>query len=274
MRDDDDDDEVTKLPTTTVHLDGFEGYSDEVEGDDEQERSSNRVIVGELVKFTNDATWITGAGEKPPPDLELIVTDIGRIVQKWNDGNPGETIVLAPGERFPDVKKMNSEVPQEIWEEGPDGKPRGPWQAQHVVYMLNPLTMDRYSYPTGTVGGRIAVHDLVDKTKWMRRFRGANVYPVVRLSDKFMNTRFGGRQRPHFEIVRWVTLDGGGNALPAPDRPKLPPQGAQAAAPAAVDEEELTARARALKLARQASANMRSVDPPSAKEVTDDEIPF
>jgi hypothetical protein len=230
------------LPTTAdAHIDGFEGYEDEVEGD---ERVLSRVIQGELVKFTNEATWVPRDGEELSPDLELIVVDIGRVVQKWKDGQPIETITLAPGQKFPDVEKLNAEASQEEWEEGPDGRPHGPWQAQHMVYMLNPLTMDRYSYPTGTIGGAIAVSDLVDKVKWMRRYRGQHVYPIVTLSDTFMKTRWGGRQRPHFEIKRWVTLGGGGNALPAADQPLLPDQGVQ------------------------------EVKPPTAKEVTGDEIGF
>ena len=42
------------------------------------------------------------------------------------------------------------------------------------------------------------------------------VSPVVALADTFMPTRFGGRQRPHFVIKRWISLDGEQNALPAP----------------------------------------------------------
>jgi hypothetical protein len=82
--------------------------------------------------------------------------------------------------------------------------------------------MDKYSYPTGTAGGRIAVRELRDKTVWMQRLRGSNVYAVVLLSDTFMKTRFGGRQRPHFKIVRWVRLgvEGGEvEALPPPASP-------------------------------------------------------
>src|SRR5260370_40563719 len=96
-----DDDEV-KLPTAAdaPRLDGFEGYSDEVEGGEEQ--TSGRVIQGELVKFTNEATWVTRDGEELPPDLELIVIDIGRIVQKWQDAKPVETIILEPGQKYPD----------------------------------------------------------------------------------------------------------------------------------------------------------------------------
>jgi hypothetical protein len=54
----------------------------------------------------------------------------------------------------------------------------------------------------------------------MRRVkRDQNIYPVILLADVFMNTRFGGRQRPHFMIKRWVRLgDEGGEveALPPP----------------------------------------------------------
>jgi hypothetical protein len=129
--------------------------------------------------------------------------------------------VLQPGEKFPDINKLNAGVPQSEWEEGPDGRPRGPWQSQHITYLLDPATMGKYTFATGTIGGAICVRDLVDRTQWMRRFRGTNVYPVVKLTSVHMNTRFGGRQRPRFNIAKWITLDDAGNALPAPDLPKL-----------------------------------------------------
>ena len=43
-----------------------------------------------------------------------------------------------------------------------------------------------------------------------------------------MNTRFGGRQRPHFVIKRWVAL-GGEGALPPTEPPAL--TGPQTVAP-------------------------------------------
>ena len=106
-----------------------------------------------------------------------------------NDQKPAETIILAPHQKFPDVAKLNADVPREEWVEGPDGNPRGPWQAQHIVYLLDPTTMDRFSFPTGTIGGAIAVRDLTDKVKWMRRFRGQSVLAVVSLRDVFMPTK-------------------------------------------------------------------------------------
>jgi hypothetical protein len=178
--------------------------------DDGETRSS--VIRGTLLKFTNDASWVTADDEELGGDLELVVIDIARVVQKWADGNPVETRVLAPDEKVPDVKALNEEAPRSEWVEGPDGQKRGPWQFQHIVYMINAATMDVYSYATGTVGGAIAVRDLRDRTNWMRKFRGSGVYPVVTLSDVFMNTKYGGRQRPHFKVQRFVAISGNGEA--------------------------------------------------------------
>jgi hypothetical protein len=179
---------------------------------------------------------MTSDGEDLPSELELIVVDIGRVVQRWKSGQPIETIVLAPGQKYPDINELNAKVPRTEWEEGPDGKPRGPWQAQFIVYLLNGQTMDRYTFPTGTTGGAIAVRDLVDRTNWMRRLRGPGVFPVVALADAFMRTRFGGRQRPRFDIKRWVKFGDDGAALPAAETPLLPNQGAQEVmAPTAVE---------------------------------------
>jgi hypothetical protein len=204
--------ESTKI--TPPSVDGFEGFEDRREGD---ERQGGGVIQGTVAKFTNEATWVTRDEEELPSDLELIATDIARLVQKWIDQQPVETRILEPGEKFPDIEALNEATPRSEWTEGPNGKPCGPWQAQYVVYLLNPKTMQRYSYATGTVGGSIAVRELRDSVTWMRRLRGANVYAVVTLSDKFMKTRFGGRQRPHFVIVRWITFGGtDAKALPAP----------------------------------------------------------
>jgi hypothetical protein len=227
---------VTTKKVTAI--DGFEGYEDATEG--AQKRGSG-VIRGRVLKFTNEARWETSDGEEIDASRELVAVDVGRVVQRWLDQRPIETIVLEPGQKFPDVKKLNDAVPREEWVEGPDGNPRGPWQSQHIVYLLDPLTMDRFSFPNGTVGGQIAVRDLTDKVKWMRRFRGENVYAAVQLSDVFMPTRFGGRQRPHFEVRRWVCFGADGEPLAVTG----PTDKATAA-----------------------------LDPPSAKEVTGDEISY
>ena len=108
--------------------------------------------------------------------------------------------------------------------------------------MVDLQTMQRFTYPTSTVGGAIAIgSDLEMRVRLMRRFKGPGIYPVVSPGTKHMNTRFGGRQRPHFVIKRWVAL-GGEGALPLTELPAL--RGPQ------------------------------TVEPPTAKEALDDEIGF
>jgi hypothetical protein len=236
--------EVTKPPQA---IDTIEGYVDNVEG--ELEQSSGRLIQGIHVKFTNEATWIRADSEAElPAGLELIVLEILRVVVKWGEDGPidEETRILAPGEKWPDVEALNAQCSKDEWRAGPDGQMRGPFMAQRYVYMVDPQTMTRFTWPTATVGGRICIEDIVDRTKLTRKYRGAHVYPVITLGDVFLKTRFGGRQRPAFEVVRWIPLDGGVGALPAPDLPKLdsPP-----------------------------TAPME-VKPPTAKEVTGDSVPF
>src|SRR6516162_2905701 len=208
---------VKKDPTS---IDNFAGWEDGVEGDDRPEGAG--IIQGTLIKFTNEGKWVARDGEELPTNLELVAANVNRVVQKWSEGQPVETIILEPHQKFPDIEEMNEKVPKKEWVEGPDGNMRGPWQAQHILYLLDPKTMDKYTFPTGTTGGRIAIRELVDKTTWMRRLRGPNVYAVALLSDTFMNTKWGGRQRPHFKIVRWVSLGGEGGqveALPPPPPP-------------------------------------------------------
>ena len=208
-------DVVKKDPTS---IDNFAGWDDGVEGDDRPQGAG--IIQGNLIKFTNEAMWVTRDGDELSADLELVAVDVGRVVQKWSDGQPVETIILEPHQKFPDVEEMNEKVPKKEWVEGPDGNMRGPWQAQHILYLLDPKTMDKFTFPTGTTGGRIAVGELRDKLVSMRQLRGPGVYPLVSLGDTFMKTKWGGRQRPHFQIVRWVRLGGEGGkveALPGAD---------------------------------------------------------
>jgi hypothetical protein len=199
---------------STTALDGFSGFNEEVEGDDRPQGGS--MIHGTLVKFTSEAEWVTGNGDPMSRERELIVIDLVRAVQKWVDGKPVETIIVLPGEKFPDVKAMNEAAPKSEWRENLNGEMVGPWQMQYYVYLLDAHTLDKFTFPTSTIGGGMACREIADKVAWMRKYKGPKVSAVITLADTFMNTRFGGRQRPHFNIVRWIGFDTGGDALPAP----------------------------------------------------------
>jgi hypothetical protein len=254
-------------PKEPRSLDEFEDWTDEVESRDEQ--VSERAIIGQRVRFTDkwllpDQTQLT----KP-----LIVVNVRRTVLKWGKDKkkPPETTFLKAGEKIPDLKKRNDETPKAEWVEGFDGKPKGPWETQHVVYMIDPTSIDQYSYPTHTTGGGIAVRELIDRIMWMRRFRGSAVYPIVQFTTRPMSIQRGTatRLRPHFEIVDWAKFDpGGGGMIPVNDPRQLPPQQSADKPP-----EAATDKAEKIKAVLH-TIGMQTVEPPSAKEVTDDEIKF
>ena len=106
--------------TDVAVVDGFAGYEDGVEG---HERPANAgLIQGTLLKFSNEAKWVTRDDDEISSDLKLIAVDVQRVVQKWQDGQPIETKILEPGEKFPDLEILNADIPQSEWVEGPDGK--------------------------------------------------------------------------------------------------------------------------------------------------------
>jgi hypothetical protein len=241
---------VKKDPAGVV--DNFAGWDDGVEGDDRPENSG--LIQGTLIKFTAEGLWVDREGNEIPAELELVAADVIRLVQKWQDQKPVETIILEPHQKFPDVEAMNEAVPRDEWEEGPAGL-RGPWQAQHLLRLVNLETMDKYSYPSGTIGGRIAIRDLRDRIMWMRRLKGGDVYAVVTLGRSWMKTKYGGRWRPAFNIKRWVRL-GGGEAEALPPSPVTPPT------PIAAPVQQVAPQ-----------SGLPEVSEPSLKEEMNDEIP-
>jgi hypothetical protein len=107
------------------------------------------------------------------------------------------------------MKKLNEETPKSEWIEGPNGEPKGPWEIQHYLYLLDKL-MKRYTYVASTIGGSLAIHDLVQQVKDARRVYGPDAYAKVRLSDTWMKTRYSkdGRQRPHFIVTGYTRRRG------------------------------------------------------------------
>jgi hypothetical protein len=257
---------LAKVENNLPVADGFDGYEDRVEGDDQPERTS--VIQGTLLRFTNDFAWMTNEDDELSSTLELFFIDVLRVVPKWGpDGKPaGPPIVVEPGQRFPDVDKMNAEAPRDEWIEQ-FGKMVGPYQRQHVCYLLDTATMTKYTFPTSTVGGSIAVRELVDKVKWMRKFRGAHVCPVVTLATKHMKTDYGRRERPHFIIKRWVDLGGdGGDLLPVPTTPT---NGGAGTAEKPVEDKKA-----GLGTVDLAKSIGKPVTPPTHAENMNDDLPF
>jgi hypothetical protein len=215
--------QITATPPTT---DGFDSFNEQVAGggDDDGGRDAPvNAIQGIRLKFTNEAKWVTSDGQEMPAGLELIAVDTKRAIVKFVDQELVDGRVLASDEPVADIDKLNKACPREEWGEDFNANPRGPWVFQLVLYLLHFDTMTRYTWPVSTVGGKICIRELADKVQMRRRIQGDRVVAIVTLSDKFMNTRYGGRQRPDLVVKKWVRF--GGPQLPlvtATTTPELP----------------------------------------------------
>src|SRR5262249_34391909 len=181
----------------------------------------------------------------------LTAIGVVNVVNKWGEDNlPLETQILAAGERFPDFEKLNNKCPRSEWRVA-FGKEIGPWGGQPCLYLIDE-NLNRYHWPspTATIGSAIAVRELVDQIKLVRKFRQSeNIYPVVELSHVDFKTGYGLRQRPHLAIQQWVTLGSDrAGTLPSPDTPKLSGSGVP--------------------------ADARPIEPITAREALNDEIPW
>jgi hypothetical protein len=243
----------SEIETAMPHaLDGFGGFTEAVEGGGQPSGVS---LLGLKLKYL-DPIWTD------PDEQEvkgpLVVHDIQRKVQKWlDDTRPVETIVLAPGQPWPDIEKMNAECPKHEWREK-FGKLVGPWQGEHVVLFFDDKTMVRYWWPSPitTIGSAICVRELAAQTKLMRSYRGEHIYPMVEPTHTFMPTNYGGRERPDLKVKGWVRFGEGGNlVLPAPNKPVL------------TGSATVTA-------ATSHPLGMQPVEKLTAKEVTGDEIKY
>jgi hypothetical protein len=174
-----------------------------------------------LLKF-NDGQYITREGEVIEPSRELMVLGLKKIVQKFVGNKLVETKIVPDGEPAPDIKAKNEACPREEWRTDLAGNPTGPYVLVLALKMLDENTMDRFVFVTQSKGGGIAIGDLSDKVKIIRRIRNDNnIVPIV--SCRSMNFPIKRlnivKKRPDFRVLRFTKL-GNGGGLPAPEAPK------------------------------------------------------
>ena len=198
-------------------LGGFGNIEDQVEGEEQQ---FAHVIQGTKLKFTNDFVWMASSAPFLPKERELVIVGLARVVQKWVDEVPVETIFVPRGAKWPNVAKMNEGCKAEWVEKF--GKLQGPYQASRVVYFLDLNTMERFTFPSPTWGAELAFREFRDAWNDMKTLRGDDVYAVVTLGDTYMSNSYGGRQRPAYKVKRYIKIGPDGRIeavipLSAPD---------------------------------------------------------
>jgi hypothetical protein len=212
--------ELAKVPNASTQLiSRFAGFTDQMEG--ETERSGVRGIV----KY-NEPMWLH-LGVELPRDDEYIIHGVDRYAIMWHADDKHrapDREFIPPGTKFPDLNERNKQTPREQWVTYPDGSPKPPWEKEYQVLMIN-AKYDRFTFVTATIGGGIAVRELVSKVEDMQSdCNNSFACPVVLLRHTHMNSQHNkkGLERPYFEFTgRWVIYGDGGALRPLPPRPSL-----------------------------------------------------
>ena len=173
-----------------VESDGLDNFSPEQIG-----RKPGAFGGARLLKFV-DGHFVTREGEEIGPDKELVVLGLNKVVQKFVGRKLLDTIIVPDGANVPNLKEMNDAAPREEWGVDLNNNPVGPYTLVLVLKLISGLTLDRFAFITNSVGGSIAIGDLSDKTRIMRRFRGPNVSPVVSLGLTTFRTFLARRSVP------------------------------------------------------------------------------
>jgi hypothetical protein len=191
--------DLTKKPRDNFDYDPLSEYPGSG-GDDSRPARS---MQGETkLKFV-DPDW--SADGVPCNGRVLVVYNRTYAAVHWGEDKPIKVLPVTRGEPAPDLKALNAAIPKEEWRMA-FGKPEAPWQLQRTLEFLDPETAERLSWPHNVTvaGSSRAAEELEGRIRIVRRLRGEDVYPRVRLGHKFMPTDYGGRERPYLEIVGWV----------------------------------------------------------------------
>jgi hypothetical protein len=172
--------------------------------------SGSTLIRGTKVVFTNEATWCYGTsdGELVDPERRFVFYDLKKAVQKWVNGLPAETIMVPLERLLPDYERWNDELPRSEWRES-FGQMKGPWERSWFLYLCDAKTLESFCFVSGTFGAQRAIDELMEHAHRTNRMQGTdNLFPVLTLGDTHMATRFGGRRRPHFNVVDFIPIGG------------------------------------------------------------------
>jgi hypothetical protein len=189
----------------TVNLPSVAGWDGESE--------TRSIVQGRIIKCVDGIWTHADDGTRVPESARLLAIGTLVTLTHWQNQKPVEELVGSPGQPLPSIDDLNDQIPQEEWEMGLDGKPRAPWVKNFVVYLVDEDSADKYTFKNSTAGAMRAVAELKDRVSTKSYLVGGPALPVVQLSSREMQTRFGRKIRPHFKVIDW--RNAGAPAAPA-----------------------------------------------------------
>ena len=165
-------------------------------------------IVGRLIKFGKDGTFITADDAEPIPEGTDFTVLADQTLIGWlrfrDDGQPTDRAMGLVYDNFkmPERKELG-DVDQTNWPAGLSGAPEDPWKHHVYLVLQHADTAELYTFATSSQTGRRAVGNLLRHYDRMQRTH-PNELPVVKLKVggfQHKDERIGWVSTPVFAVV-------------------------------------------------------------------------
>jgi hypothetical protein len=166
-----------------------------------QEKTSGSAIIGKLMKFGIDGRFTIDKTDVLAAEKTLVAIGVVTCWTHWDDGQPIEHRITAPGAVHPDRSGL-PDLDESQWPSGLNDQPSDPWRDTRYLHLIDPLTGADYTFVTDTFGGRRGIGELKSQIANVRSVHPAAV-PIVKPCSVDWKTRFGIKKRPEFKIVGW-----------------------------------------------------------------------
>jgi hypothetical protein len=147
---------------------------------------------------------VSANGQPVPQDAEFIALRCEQIGRHFPAEGGIEMFTIDDAHPISLIDELNNAIPREDWRTGLSGAPEEPWKLCDIVYLVREIDGATFRMTNSTRGMAIACENLVNQVRTIRRIRGADLLPVVKIGSAPMKTRQGIKMRPSFDIVRWL----------------------------------------------------------------------
>lgn len=171
---------------------------------------------GEIIRFSKEAQFkLASDDEAVLPEGTKLVCVYDQTQHGWirfNGEKQEPTRHMGPmfGGYVPVPRSELGDDDRGLWEDGLDGQPKDPWNAQVLLPLQDPETGRLYVFQTMSKTGLRAVATLISTCKQMAK-RDPDSYPIIELkvsSYKHKDPRVGLVKKPDFKLVGKVAKNG------------------------------------------------------------------
>jgi hypothetical protein len=182
-------------------------------------------VFGDYLLFNGKTgDWTAGKDKREVPlgtKLIALLSETAVGFLRWNNGSAEKALMpLSSDPNLKELRKSLGDLDADAWEEETfAGMPKDPWQEAILLPLVDPESLDAFTFSTSSFGGRKAAKRLIRAC--IKQVRAApetttGHLPLIELgtsSYQHSNNKIGTIYAPKFEVLDWVPTSAANEAL-------------------------------------------------------------